>query len=122
MAADPDRTPIDRSTAQHYTWGQVCDGWHLVRDPHLSVIEERMPPGTAETRHVHAAARQFFYVLRGRLTIEAGGKPFALSAGSGLEIPPGVPHQVKNESQEAAEFLVVSQPPSHGDRQPAPEA
>jgi mannose-6-phosphate isomerase-like protein (cupin superfamily) len=31
----------------------------------LSVIEERMPPGTAGQRHRHQRSRQFFFVLEG---------------------------------------------------------
>ena len=39
---------ISRENAEHYRWGVDCDGWHLVRDKNLSVIEEFMPPGAAE--------------------------------------------------------------------------
>jgi hypothetical protein len=44
---------ISIGSAEHYTWGSVCDGWHLVRRPELSVIRERMPAGTSEVRHFH---------------------------------------------------------------------
>ena len=71
---DQPSVPVDRRTASHYTWGDACDGWHLVRTPALSVIEERMPPRTSEARHYHRAAAQFFYVLRGRLSIEVAGR------------------------------------------------
>jgi uncharacterized cupin superfamily protein len=108
--------PISTETAEHYVWGQVCDGWHLVRTPELSVIEERMPPGASEQRHRHEFARQFFYVLAGELTMEADGVDHALTAGMGLEIAPGSAHQAMNRSDEDVRFLVVSQPPSHGDR------
>ena len=109
---------IDRATAEHYTWGDGCDGWHLVKGADLSVIQERMPPGAREVPHYHRASRQFFYVLAGTLTLETGGVLHRLTARQGLEIAPGAPHQAKNESADAVEFLVVSQPPSHGDRVP----
>jgi mannose-6-phosphate isomerase-like protein (cupin superfamily) len=35
---------------------------------------------------------------------------------TGLTIPTEIPHQVFNRSGEDARFLVISQPPSHGDR------
>ena len=35
---------ISRDNAEHYRWGHECDGWHLVKDKNLSVIEEFMPP------------------------------------------------------------------------------
>ncbi len=109
--------PIDRTTAPHYVWGEVCDGWHLVRDERLSVIEERMPPGASEQRHWHERSRQFFYVLSGELTMEVDEKVHVLRAGVGLEIAPGVVHQALNRGGDDVRFLVMSAPASHGDRQ-----
>jgi mannose-6-phosphate isomerase-like protein (cupin superfamily) len=110
--------PVSRENAEHYHWGEACDGWHLLRSEQLSVIEERMPPGTREQRHFHTRSRQFFYVLAGELTIELAGEHHVLIAGQGLEIPPHMPHQALNQSNEEIRFLVISQPPSHGDRIP----
>lgn len=108
--------PISTANAEHYTWGNNCDGWHLVRTPDLSIIEELMPPGTSETRHRHIHARQFFYVLEGELTLEVERHNHILHAGQGLEISPGTPHQAINRSTAPTRFQVTSQPPSHGDR------
>jgi mannose-6-phosphate isomerase-like protein (cupin superfamily) len=88
----------------------------------LSVIQERMPSGTAEVRHFHQRAQQFFYILSGEASMEVDGRFVTLAAGQGLWIPAGTPHQMKNESGEDIHFLVVSQPPSHGDREVAPES
>lgn len=107
---------INKQTAQHYVWGNGCDGWHLVCAGSLSIIEERMPPGTAEVRHYHRQANQFFYVLRGILTFELEEENFRLSAGDGVEIAPGREHKIRNTSNSGVEFLVISSPPSHGDR------
>ncbi|WP_242356353.1 cupin domain-containing protein [Anaeromyxobacter sp. SG64] len=109
-------TTIDRNNAPHYTWGAGCDGWHLVVAPTLSIIQERMPPGSSEVRHRHASARQFFFLLEGTLEIEIAGDVVRLEPQQGVEVPPGVPHQVRNRSSTHADFVVVSQPPSHGDR------
>jgi len=108
--------PISTATADHYIWGEICDGWHLVRTENLSVIEERMPPGTLEQRHSHQHARQFFYVLEGELTMQFDDQAVVLTARQGIEIAPGLPHQAKNRSIVDTRFLVISQPPSHGDR------
>jgi mannose-6-phosphate isomerase-like protein (cupin superfamily) len=105
-----------RDSAPHYTWGEACDGWHLVREPTLSVIHERMPPGTAEIRHAHERARQFFFVLAGVASIELDGVEYELAPHEGLDVPPGAPHQIFNRTDSTLEFLVISQPPSHGDR------
>lgn len=107
---------ISTETAEHYTWGTVCDGWHLVRSEDLSVIEERMPPGTEEQRHWHQRSRQFFYVLEGEFTMQFDEHATVLKPGQGIEIAPGTPHQAKNVSGADVRFLVVSQPRSHGDR------
>ena len=111
---------ISTKTAGHYTWAGGSDGWHLLRAPGLSVIQERMPPGAAETRHLHERARQFFYVLAGRLTMELDGARHRIGAGEGLEVPPGAAHQAVNDSDADVHFLVVSHPPAHGDRVAAP--
>ena len=109
-------TPVSTANAEHYTWGDGCDGWFLVRTPELHIIEERMPPGTAERAHHHVRARQFFYVLEGELTMLLGGKQTVLRSGEGLDIVPGEVHQAVNRGPEPVRFLVTSQPPSHGDR------
>jgi mannose-6-phosphate isomerase-like protein (cupin superfamily) len=111
---------VSTGNAEHYIWGQGCDGWHLLADDDLSVIEERMPPGAWETRHRHARARQFFYVLEGELSIELAGTVYCIAKGHGLHVPPGDAHQVRNNGPVDARMLVVSSPPSHGDRSDAP--
>jgi mannose-6-phosphate isomerase-like protein (cupin superfamily) len=105
-----------RASAEHYVWGSGCDGWHLVRTRELSVILERMPAGAGEVRHHHARSRQFFFVLEGTLTLEVDGRVHHLGPGVGLEVAPGATHQARNDADAPTEFLVVSQPPSHGDR------
>lgn len=112
--------PIDRASAEHYTWAGVNDGWHLVKRPDMSVIEERIAPGSAEVRHFHEKARQFFYVLSGELTMEVAGQTKLLKAGQGIEIVPGTPHQAQNQGTAPVRILVNSTPPSHGDRVAAP--
>jgi len=107
-------------TAEHYRWGNCCDGWYLVKNESLNIIEERMPPGTAELRHRHAKSRQFFYVLSGAASIERDGALTTVKAGEGLEVPPGVAHKVANNSQVPLQLLVTSQPPSHNDRTDLP--
>lgn len=111
--------PVSTASAEHYAWGQHCDGWHLLRNDSLSVIREQMPPGATEQRHRHAKARQFFYVLTGTLTLEMEGTTHNLPAGAGIEVPPGAAHTASNPGPEAVAFLLVSQPPAQNDRQPA---
>jgi quercetin dioxygenase-like cupin family protein len=111
---------VSTSNAEHYRWGDACDGWHLLAGDDLSVIEECMPPGTAEQRHRHSKSRQFFYVLEGEAVLELEGTPHRLGSGQGLHVPPGAAHQMRNDSMRGLRFLVVSSPKSHGDRVAAP--
>ena len=108
--------PTSKQVVKPYAWGEGCEGWHLVRAQNLSVIEERMPASTREVRHWHARARQFFYVLAGTLTLEVEGETHVLTPRSGIELPEGTAHQATNDSGSDVEFLVISEPPSHGDR------
>jgi len=107
---------VSRVNAEHYRWGDDCDGWHLVKDPQFSVIEELIPPGAAEVRHYHKQAQQFFYILGGEAIMEVEGEPIIIPAGSGIRILPGVWHQIRNPSSGPLRLLVMSQPPSHGDK------
>ena len=109
-------TSISRATAEPYSWGADCDAWHLVKDAALSVIEEQMPPASSEELHSHRSAQQFFFLLSGEVTMEVEHEEVHLHAGEGLHIPPRVRHQISNRSRESARFLVICQPPSHGDR------
>ena len=108
--------PISVDVAERYEWGGSCDGWHLVRSVGLSVIEERMPPGTCEVPHWHTRSRQFFYVLSGTLVMEVEGVRHEISAGTGIELPQGTAHQARNDGADDARFLVISSPPHRGDR------
>jgi mannose-6-phosphate isomerase-like protein (cupin superfamily) len=108
---------VDTTTGRHYRWGAASDGWHLLEGADLSVIQERVPSGDAERRHRHARARQFFYILAGEATLEIAGSDLVLSAGQGVEVPPGTPHQFFNRSGADVEMLVISAPRSHGDRE-----
>jgi mannose-6-phosphate isomerase-like protein (cupin superfamily) len=105
-----------KQNAEHYVWGDNCDGWHLVKNQDLSVIHERMPANTLEKRHYHKQVRQFFFVLSGTATIEIEGKEIILNPQEGVEVPPLVPHQMFNKSSYDVEFLVISQPTSKSDR------
>ena len=87
---------VNRANVQHYRWGTDCDGWHLVKDEQLSVIEELMLPGAAEIRHHHRRAQQFFYILSGEVAMEVEGQTTRVPAGSGIRVLPGKQHQIRN--------------------------
>ncbi len=107
---------VSTQTAEYYTWGEHCDGWHLLKCSELSVIQEQMPPQTSEVTHSHTRSRQFFYVISGTLSILCDGKLHKLTAEHGLQIDPTIVHRVFNDSNIDVRFIVISSPPSHQDR------
>lgn len=106
----------DKTGSPHYTWGQNCDGWRLLDSPSLSVIHERMPAGTREQKHYHEKAQQFFFVLSGEAEFYFEKETITVRAQQGLHIAAGTPHFIANESEDAIEFLVISEPSTKGDR------
>jgi mannose-6-phosphate isomerase-like protein (cupin superfamily) len=107
---------IDTSTAEHYTWGDGCDGWHLLNDENLNIIQEKVPAGRSEVKHYHNISKQFFFILEGEGTIELPDKIVKLQKNEGLEIPPKTIHRFLNDSDSDVIFFVISSPISHGDR------
>ena len=103
-------------TLNHYKWGADCDGWDLVEEESLSVKQERMPAGTSETLHYHEQAQQFFYILKGTAQFEIEQTFSNVHAGEGIHIKAGVKHRIVNNSDEALEFILCSQPHTAGDR------
>ncbi len=107
-------TSIENS--EHYVWGEKCDGWHLAKSKNLSVIQERVPFNCTEIRHYHERAEQFFYILSGVASFELDGVNYQISAHQGLHVPAHKAHQLSNQHEQDLVFIVVSTPPSHGDR------
>lgn len=98
---------ISTANAPHYTWASICDGWRLASAPTLSVIQERMPSGTAEERHWHLRVqddpsvsftqgepKSFLPPFEGRCPEGAEGSP-----------QPQQAHQARSEGEGDAEFL-----------------
>lgn len=71
---------------EHYVWAENCDGWHLLKDPTLHIIQESVPPGKSEHRHLHSVAQQFFFILTGQTIMEVEGQDYPLSVGEGIHI------------------------------------
>lgn len=106
----------DNNNSKHYNWGNLCDGWHLVDSPTLSVIREKMPSGTSENLHFHNHAQQFFFILSGTANFEVEDEMFEVHEGQGFHVLPKKKHRILNNTDKALEFIVISEPKSHGDR------
>jgi mannose-6-phosphate isomerase-like protein (cupin superfamily) len=107
--------------AERYTWGDNCEAWHLVKSATLSVIQERMPPGTREQLHYHEHAQQLFYILSGTASFEIDGRVIEVKPHESIHVPKNAKHFISNKSNAELQFLVISQPRSHGDRVNVPQ-
>lgn len=108
---------ISKENAEHYQWGDRCDGWYLVNRQDMLIIHEKMPPGTREKRHYHAASRQFFFVLSGGISIPCCALISCTVQSSSIVSTPQSAHQAQNNGDGAVEFLVISHPTTRGDRE-----
>ena len=115
-----EKSKFDRITnthnSDHYTWGEICDGWNFVQTENLSVIREKMPKGTQEKKHFHRSTFQFFYILSGEATFEIDEKLYIIGENQGITIKPKERHRIINKTDSELNFIVISNPPSHGDR------
>ena len=102
--------------AEHYTWGNNCEGWHLLKSESLSVIQERMPYNATEQLHYHQSSQQVFYILSGIATFEINGQIEIISSDESIHVPRKTLHRISNRNQEDPTFIVISEPKSHGDR------
>lgn len=102
--------------SEHYTWRNDCDGWHLLKTNSLSIIQEKMPPKTEENLHFHSKSQQFFFILKGIATFEVNNEIIVVQENQGLHIKPNEQHRIFNKSNFDLEFIVISEPKSHGDR------
>jgi len=98
---------INKSIAPRTVW-EAGESWTLTDQPHLHVLQERMPPGSAERRHLHSAVEQLYYVLEGVATVRFDDHEETLRPGEAVPVPAAAPHQLRNDSADALEFLVIS--------------
>lgn len=104
------------NNSEQYTWASNCQGWHLLKSPTLSVIQERMPSNSREILHFHRFSQQMFYILSGEATFVVNGIEQIVKANESIHIPPLTLHQISNNAKEDLEFLLVSEPSVQTDR------
>lgn len=108
----------DITNSEHYTWGNACDGWHLVQSNSLSIIQETMLSGTSENLHYHNNSQQFFFILLGTATFEVEKEIYEVQKGHGFYILPKKKHRISNKTNEILEFIVISEPKSRRSNRP----
>ena len=78
----------------------------------ISLIEQWAPYGDSPPLHFHRTEDELFYVLEGKLGIQAQQEERRLKPGQSLLAPKGIAHTYRVESSEGAHWLVIT---THGD-------
>lgn len=72
--------------------------------------EAVVPPGGGPPPHVHSREEESFYVLEGEITFTVNGERMVAKAGTFANMPVGMPHSFKNESERPAKMLLSVAP------------
>jgi quercetin dioxygenase-like cupin family protein len=72
--------------------------------------EAIVPPGGGPPPHVHSRENEGFYIIEGEITFRIGEEKVVATAGMFANMPIGVPHSFKNESDRIAKVLITIAP------------
>ena len=72
--------------------------------------EAIVPPGGGPPPHEHSREEESFYVLEGEITFHLGDQRVVAKAGEFANMPVGVIHSFKNESQKTARMIISVAP------------
>lgn len=75
-----------------------------------ALCDALVPPGSGPPPHVHSREEEGFYVLDGEITFTVNGERMVAGAGTFANVPIGVPHSFKNESDRPARMLITVAP------------
>jgi quercetin dioxygenase-like cupin family protein len=76
----------------------------------LFMAEVSVPPGGGTPPHIHHREEEMFYLQRGTLTIQVGGKALNATPGDFVCLPRGIAHCFQNTGNVDAKFLLVVTP------------
>ena len=80
---------------------------------HTSMFDWTLPAGFSTGLHVHRVQEETFYVLEGECQWQVGDQTIRATPGTYLFIPPGVPHNIANASDQPARVIMTVSPPGH---------
>ena len=72
--------------------------------------EAIVTPGGGPPLHVHSKEDEGFVILEGEIVFNVDGERVVATAGTGVNMPPGVRHAFKNESDRPAKMLILVAP------------
>jgi mannose-6-phosphate isomerase-like protein (cupin superfamily) len=105
----------NRFNTDKVEWSPGCLSWQFVDDKKVSIKMEEIQTKSRSNAHFHTKSRQFFFVLKGKASVDLEGALYDLKRHEGIEIPMGQKHQVMNSGEEELLFLLISFPPIQED-------
>jgi quercetin dioxygenase-like cupin family protein len=79
-------------------------------DGKYAMFEATLFPGGGPPPHVHSREEEAFYLLDGEVAFMIDGKSMVLKPGMSANIPRGVLHAFKNETDKPAKMLITVAP------------
>jgi quercetin dioxygenase-like cupin family protein len=109
------RPPTVRTPAEGRTIAVVGDIYRFIAtgedtNGKYAIWEAVVPPGGGPPPHVHSREEEGFYVLEGEITLTVNGERVVATAGTFANMPVGMPHSFKNESDRPAKMLISVAP------------
>ena len=87
----------------------------LYTGKHLQLVLMTLQPGEEIGAEVHEDRDQFFRFERGEGTVEIDGNSHAVADGSGVIVPAGARHNVRNSGAAPLKLYTLYGPPEHKD-------
>lgn len=75
-----------------------------------ALIEALILPGNGPPPHLHRREEEGFFILEGEMTIQIGQQRHVFGPGAFANMPIGVPHSFRNESDRPARMLITLAP------------
>ncbi len=73
----------------------------------VSVIRQRQHPGGANPAHTHDR-EEVMVLLAGKVNVTVGDESVGLVAGDAVIVPAQTPHQIENQGDQPAEWILVA--------------
>ena len=109
------REPTLLSAGQGRTIAVVGDVYRFLTtgeetNQQYTQFEALVPPGGGPPPHVHTREEEGFFILEGEITFQIGDQTIVATAGMFANMPVGVAHSFKNESDHPARMVVTLAP------------
>lgn len=109
------REPTIRASPRGRTLAVVGDVYRFLTtgqetEGKYALLEAIVGPGGGPPPHLHRREEEGFYVLEGEITFTIDGERVVARPGTFANMPIGVPHSFKNETDRAARMLISLAP------------